>query len=227
MRTSPGYRWSLSASAPSSRGGESAPFRRCVTSIRAVLVACAVVFSLGGPAISAVHAQSSWLDEPIRQWNQPGMSVPNLQKSETEPGLDPRCMATSRPAETVSDAVIESAGWSLFNTYEAGWGISLIYGLSGHDGMCRPWAYHAFVFVDGAFAGTLAPLPSLSRTDGALGRDVRIEGDGRLGAVFIRYAAEDPLCCPSRPSVAVNYRVERTPSGPVLLVERKSEIPRG
>jgi hypothetical protein len=124
------------------------------------------------------------------------------------------------------DAAVADAGWSLFNPYEAGWGITLISGLSGHDGMCRPWSYHAFVFVDGVFAGTLAPVPSMSRTDGALTRDARIESNDRLGAVFVRYADEDPLCCPSLPSVAVSYRVERASEGPVLLVDRMTQIPK-
>ena len=154
------------------------------------------------------------------------MAIPSVQPSNTEPGLDPRCMSVARPAETPMDGMLENAGWRLFNPYEAGWGMTMVSGLSGHDGMCRPWSYHAFVFVDGVFAGTLAPVPSLSRTDGALTRDARIESDGRLGAVFIRYAAEDPLCCPSRPSNAVSYHVERTPQGPVLLVDKIIEIPR-
>ncbi len=158
--------------------------------------------------------------EPARN----GYSV--LQRSDTEPDLNPRCMSGDRPAETPMDGMLENAGWSLFNSYEAGWGITMVSGLSGHDGMCRPWSYHAFVFVDGVFAGTLAPVPSLSRTDGALTRDARIESDGRLGAVFIRYATEDPLCCPSRPSKAVSYQVERTPQGPVLLADKITEIPR-
>jgi len=124
------------------------------------------------------------------------------------------------------DAAVADAGWSLFNAYESGWGVTMISGLSGHDGMCRPSGYHAFVFVDGLFAGTLAPVPSVSRTDGALTRDARIQANDRIGAVFVRYADSDPLCCPSLPSVAVSYRVERTSEGPVLLVDRMTQIPK-
>jgi len=140
----------------------------------------------------------------------------------SQPALHVRSSSSGEP----DGRHARDAGWSLFNPYEAGWGISMVSGLSGHDGMCRPWSYHAFVFLDGVFAGTLAPVPSLSRTDGALTRDARIESDGRLGALFIRYAAEDPLCCPSRPSNAVSYHVERTPQGPVLFVDKIIEIPR-
>jgi hypothetical protein len=175
---------------------------------------------------ASATAQSIWLDEPVQQWNQPGMPVPTVQRSDKDFELDPRCMAMGRGAETPMDTAIEQAGWRLFNSYEAGWGVTLIAGLSGHDGMCRPAGYHAFVFVDGQFAGTLAPVPSMSRSDGALTRETRIQSDGRLSAVFVRYAPEDPLCCPSRPSVAVNYRVERTPDGPVLLVDNMTQVPR-
>jgi hypothetical protein len=184
----------------------------------------ALALTLGIPA--SVSAQSIWLDEPVQQWNQPGMTIPSVQRSDAEAGLNPRCMSGARPAESPMDGMLETAGWSLFNSYEAGWGMTMVSGLSGHDGMCRPWSYHGFVFVDGVFAGTLAPVPSVSRTDGALTRDARIESDGRLGAVFMRYAAEDPLCCPSRPSNAVSYHIERTPQGPVLLVDKIIEIPR-
>ena len=104
--------------------------------------------------------------------------------------------------------------------------MTMVSGLSGHDGMSPAMVLSRLRVRDGVFAGTLAPVPSLSRTDGALTRDARIESDGRLGAVFIRYAAEDPLCCPSRPSNAVSYHVERTPQGPVLLVDKIIEIPR-
>jgi hypothetical protein len=188
------------------------------TSIVALFVVLAV------PA--TVSAQPIWLDEPIQQWNQPGMAIPTVPRDETEPGTDPRCMAGARSAETSMDAGVADAGWSLFNPYQAGWGITVVSGLSGHDGMCRPWSYHAFVFVDGAFAGTLAPVPSHARADGALTRESGIEANGRLGAVFIRYAPEDPLCCPSLPSVAVSYRVERTSDGPVVLVDTMTQIPR-
>jgi len=32
--------------------------------------------------------------------------------------------------------------------------------------MCRPLRFHAFVFVDGAFAGTLTPSVMNARSDG-------------------------------------------------------------
>ena len=185
-----------------------------------------LALALAGNIVAPGSAEPIWLDEPIQQWNQPGMAVPTVSSSETEPGRDQRCTGDARSAETFMDAAVADAGWSLFNAYESGWGTTMISGLSGHDGMCRPTGYHAFVFVDGLFAGTLAPLASVSRTDGALTRDARIEANGRIGAVFVRYADSDPLCCPSLPSVAVSYHVERHSAGPVLLVDRMTQIPR-
>jgi hypothetical protein len=125
------------------------------------------------------------------------------------------------------DREIEGAGWSLFNSYEAGWGVTLVTALSGHDGMCRPWGYHAFVYVDGRFAGTLAPDPSAARSDGALfTTETRIQDGDHLSVAFVRYADTDPLCCPSRPTVSVTYHVERGPNGPVMIADQKSESPR-
>ena len=81
-----------------------------------------------------------------------------------------------------------------------------------YDGMCRPRQYQEFVFVRGNFAGTLAPRPMDSRTDGALGR-VTIETDRRVQAEYARYDAADPLCCPSR-TTRVVFDIGKEP--PVL-----------
>jgi heat shock protein HslJ len=51
--------------------------------------------------------------------------------------------------------------------------------------------------VRGAFAGTLSPQPMYSRTDGAISR-VWLENGTQLTAEYMRYAASDALCCPSR-----------------------------
>src|SRR5262245_62057315 len=63
--------------------------------------------------------------------------------------------------------------------------------------MCRPRQYQTFVFVQGAFAGTLSPQPMNSRTDGALSQ-VSLQINPRLTAEYLRYAEKDALCCPSR-----------------------------
>ena len=63
--------------------------------------------------------------------------------------------------------------------------------------MCRPLGYNGFVFVDGAFAGTISPEPMDPRTTGA-GSITGLQ-NGRINARYVRYAATDPLCCPSLP----------------------------
>jgi hypothetical protein len=82
------------------------------------------------------------------------------------------------------------------------WQILVIRGTVGYDGMCRPLQYQDFVFVRGAFAGTLSPHAMDSRTDGALSR-VFLQSESRLTAEYQRYAAADPLCCPSRTTTVV------------------------
>ncbi len=159
-------------------------------------------------------AQESWLDAPLAGWNEAGQIVPTAP-----PGnlalADPRCLQFDRPPETPEDRAVAAAGWTLHGPYTGGWGAVLVEALTDYDGMCRPIGYQYFAFVDGSFAGTLSPTPMAARTDGAL-QDARIGFDGGISATFVRYAPDDPLCCPSRPSVLVRYHVERTPAGPVL-----------
>ena len=80
--------------------------------------------------------------------------------------------------------------------------------------MCRPLGYQSFVFVDGVFAGTIAPEPMNSRTDGAAS-DVKLWYADQVSAEYLRYAPDDPLCCPSSTD-SVQFTIEDTPQGPVL-----------
>jgi hypothetical protein len=164
-----------------------------------------------------VAAQESWLDAPLAGWNQAGQAVPTAP-----PGnlalADPRCLQFNRPPQTPEDRAVAAAGWTLYGSYTGGWGAVVVAGLTDYDGMCRPVGYQYFAFVDGVFAGTLSPLPMAARTDGAA-QDVRITVGGDITATFVRYAPDDPLCCPSRSSVLVRYRVDHTPAGPVLAPE--------
>jgi hypothetical protein len=66
--------------------------------------------------------------------------------------------------------------------------------------------------VRGVFAGTLSPQAMDSRADGALGR-VSLQSDSLLIAEYERYAATDPLCCPSR-ATRVVFGIAK--EGPVL-----------
>ncbi|MCC7010499.1 MAG: LppP/LprE family lipoprotein [Acidobacteria bacterium] len=89
----------------------------------------------------------------------------------------------------------------------------MIRATAGYDGMCRPRAYQDFVFVRGVFAGTLSPQPMDSRADGALGR-VAVRSSAEIIGDYARYAASDPLCCPSRITIVV-FRVSAEP--PVVV----------
>ena len=108
------------------------------------------------------------------------------------------------------DKRVRNQGWDLVGAYLGGWEILVIRGTAGYDGMCRPRQYQDFVFVRGVFAGTLSPRAMDSRTDGAIGR-VSLQGRNRLTAEYARYAAADPLCCPSR-ATSVEFEIARDPT---------------
>lgn len=177
---------------------------------RLVLVASALFI-----APWAATAQSgSWLDAPLVPWNSPGMAIPLAPAIDGNP--DPRCLQRDRPPETAEDQALTAAGWRLFLPYQRGWGVTVIAGLAGSDGMCRPVNYQWFVFVDGLFAGTISPSPMYSRADGAA-RDVNLWFADQLSAEFVRYTPDDALCCPSGGTTTVEYRLDRTDGGPVVV----------
>jgi hypothetical protein len=150
---------------------------------------------------AASAAPRSWLDEskPVA-WNTPGAVLPSAPK--VEGTIDPRCGTLTRPAELEADKRLSDLGWNLIGAYQGGWDVLVIQGTAGYDGMCRPRTYQFFVFYRGVFAGTLAPQTMDSRADGALTR-VSLQDGRRLIAQYTRYAAGDPLCCPSRTTSVV------------------------
>lgn len=154
------------------------------------------------PVIAGAQGKiAAWLDEPKPvSWNQPGGSVPAAPK--TPGAVDPRCREQARPPQLDEDRLVRDRGWDLVGAYQGGWQILVIRGTAGYDGMCRPRQFQDFVFARGVFAGTLSPQPMDSRTDGALGR-VFLRSASQLVAEYARYAATDPLCCPSRTTSVV------------------------
>ena len=180
------------------------------------LVCCALFALIALPLLSAtmpVLAQDGWLRNPLVPWNSPGMAVPSAPL-DVPSFIEPLCARSVRPPETREDQEVASQGWVLFGPYEGGWGIRTIGGTAGFDGMCRPTGYQYFIFMDGEFAGTLSPVPMAARSTGA-GRILAFDSEHRVTANFVRYANEDPLCCPSRPSVSIELRIEDTEQGPV------------
>ncbi len=186
------------------------------------------VATLGGfVAVSALAQQSpepSWLDDPNPPgWNLPGMPLPTAPAPPFP--IDPRFRERNRGPETAEDTALVAAGWDLIAPYEAGWGVKAIMGASYYDGMGRPLGYQVFVFVDGAFAGTLSPGLMNARGDSAL-TQARLIGPTMLSADFVRFSTADPLCCPSARST-VQYRVERSAQGPVVVPESAFTRPTG
>jgi hypothetical protein len=163
-------------------------------------------------APAAGEALESWLDDAQTTWNVPGRPIPAAPVPlATE---NQQCHGQVRPAETAEDAAVVAQGWQLYGAYVRGWGITLVGASLGFDAMCRPVPYQQFVFVDGVFAGTLAPAPTLPQTEGAL-VDSGISAAERLFGVYLRHAPTDLRCCPSD-EATVAFAVERRPEGPVV-----------
>lgn len=160
----------------------------------------------------ATPAAASWLDQPTGSWNTPGMAIPEAPDFEDVSNIN--CGKQERPPETPQDQALVDAGWHLFLAYQQGWGVTLVSGLSGYDGMCRPIGFQDFVFVDGVFAGTLSPEPMASRTDGA-SDGAHLWSADTISAQYRRYAPDDALCCPSS-NTYVEFTITRGDQGPVV-----------
>ena len=180
-------------------------------SVLSALAALTIIVSAFFPS-PAASQEESWLDGDLASWNTPGMAIPAAPEIDGNP--DPRCVERERPAEIEEDNALIANGWRLFRPYQRGWGVTLVSGLAGYDGMCRPLGYLSFVFVDGVFAGTISPQPMDSRTTGAA-TEVNLRFSDRVTAEYLRYAADDPLCCPSDTD-SLEFTIETTPDGPVL-----------
>jgi hypothetical protein len=188
--------------------------------VTTLLVAALSAF---GPPRSA-RADGAWLDQqPLPVWNLAGQSVPRAVPPATPGAINPRCLEAPRQPASGEERQVAAAGWRLTAEPRTGPGITVVGGHTDFDGMCRPFAYQAFVFVDGVYAGTLSPLLMNSREDGILSEALLTEAD-RPRARFARYRPSDPLCCPSALS-EVRYEVERTKAGPRLLAVAASTGP--
>jgi heat shock protein HslJ len=164
---------------------------------------------------TASAADGAWLDTPTpKAWNKPGAKIPKAPRFDPDPFLDKQCAKQVRAPSSEADRAVAAAGWKLFGASQRFGTTEVLLGRSGVDGMCRPLGYQVFVFSGGRFAGTLAPRPMDSRSDGAAQLPQLVAAE-TLTVPFSRYTGRDPLCCPSRLST-VEYRIEATPKGPVL-----------
>lgn len=161
------------------------------------------------------HAQQGWLDRPLANWNRQGLVLPQLPRPapQDDSANTGRCRAdhVRRPASAAEKALV-ARGWLMYGPVYSYDSTRIVTALSGFDGMCRPLGYHAFVYWDGRYAGTLSPAPMNSRTDGAL-TSIHLTGPGSFSADFARYRESDALCCPSRvDSVAYTLRRDDIPT---------------
>ena len=192
-----------------------ATFKGPALLILGMLVTC-------GAVAHSQRAAASWLDEPaIASWNQAGQAIPAAPQAKDP--VNPRCRELARPPQSDEDRQVRDRGWDLVGAFQGGWQVILVRGTASYDGMCRPMQYQDFVFVRGGFAGTLAPKPMDSRTDGALGR-VSLQSPRQLIAEYLRYEKSDALCCPSRIS-RVTFEVTGDP--PVVRATSAETSPTG
>ncbi|MCX6023754.1 MAG: LppP/LprE family lipoprotein, partial [Chloroflexi bacterium] len=164
---------------------------------------------LAASAAGAVHADGKWLDSAPQRWNNPGGWVPSAPKGDN---LD-RCGTQERQPAADEESQLAAANWRLQNFWpmQTNGKVSIVTATASYDGMCRPWQFNAFVFYDHKFAGTISPSNMDSRLDSVLRSTPTAMPDGSVRAEFTRYAASDPLCCPSLGTTTVSYRIEGAP----------------
>ena len=137
--------------------------------------------------------------------------------TESYAGLEKRC-GTPKAASAESIAALRRARWVPFLHLDraiARNGIEVLGGMTSATPGCEPERFNLFVFMDGAFAGTVSPTAMTPSRDGAAGA-VRITGADTLTVEFARYLPNDTECCPSSRERVI-YRIEKTGAGPTLV----------
>jgi hypothetical protein len=185
-----------------------------------LLSAAALVLAAAAPAADAQTAASRWLDaKPVANWNKPGGAIPRGPKSAFAEEI---AACEKRGAEEVKKSPptpetrqVTAAGWRVATVDKRMGDTVVVLALNGLDGMCRPMDYQYFVFVNGRFAGALAPRPMHSRTDGS-GWVEEKPGARRFLVEFARFRKEDPLCCPHRTST-VTYEIREAGGAPLVV----------
>lgn len=192
--------------------------RRRMPDIALSLIAISAALAASGEILGQTpRSNGSWLAKPMMNWNKPGATIPQAPDAENDPSNTAVCSEQLRQPEGAPDRALSGAGWRLYGPVQSYSGTSVVLAMSGVDGMCRPMGYQAFVFINDSFAGTLAPAPMNSRSDGAL-TNVNLLSPTRLRAEFVRYTASDPLCCPSSTG-AVTYRIDRHDNTGIVVPE--------
>src|SRR6202011_4015386 len=105
-------------------------------------------------------------------WTSGGMAVPAAPILGNLGAEEPSCASppSPRPPETPEDNAVMNSGWTLFGSYQSGWGTKVIGAMVvGRDVQCPLPYYQYFVFAGGQFAGTVSPIAMAYRYDGAAG----------------------------------------------------------
>jgi hypothetical protein len=177
-----------------------------------------------GLTASGQESKPLWLDQPVKRWNKAGASIPHAPRDPSRlDEIPPICKTAPKAPKTAEERAIAAAGWMIFGSFDSAERsnvnrgrdrIVVVGAMANMDGMCRPDLYQNFVFVDGAYAGTLSPGLMNARSDGSSVR-INFPAPGQITADFTRYTEKDPLCCPSRISEAV-FEVKRERGKPVI-----------
>ncbi len=183
-------------------------------------------------SLTAQAAGPIWLDLPLVRWNGPDAGIPRppLQtNTRTGAPLDVQaiCRRQERPPVNEAEQQVVAAGWWLQSYWPSAQrsDVTVVVANGWYDGMCRPWAYQAFTFAGGRFAGTLSPVTMDSRFDGMLDSVPTIRPGAIIDATFTRYADGDPLCCPSPPKVAVQYELTAVGGGRIFTPTAARQLP--
>jgi LPXTG-motif cell wall-anchored protein len=215
------------------------PFAHLRTTVRRLWLAAALALAVVGAAAAAAPAWAAgpiWLDAPLQRWSGPASGVPKppvQTNTRTGAPLDigqavrAICRQQERGPLVEEEKQVSAAGWYL----ESYWppvqaaDVTVVTAVSWYDGMCRPWAYQALMFVGGRFAGTVSPVTMNSRFDGMLDRPPVIAPGPVVEATFTRYAERDALCCPSLPKVLVRYELTAVGAGRVFAPTSAAVLP--
>jgi hypothetical protein len=178
-------------------------------------------------AALALGQSASWLDRPLSEWSKPGATPPAAPSStESREALTRRCGApTKQKVSTAASEALSKSGWTPFLHLDQQIqrdNIEVIGGMNAADPGCGATTFNVFVFVGGAFAGTLSPATMTAFRDGAIGA-VRVTGADALTAEFARYKPTDPECCPSS-RVRVSYKIDRAGGRPALIATDVKQI---
>jgi hypothetical protein len=185
--------------------------------LSAVLLIVGTALFAAGSVTQAAEG-SGWLDRPLTNWNRPGAALPRAPEGRSGVDVLKRCPPTGSQPSSASARQLNAAGWVPFLPLDreiVQGDIEILAGMLDADGMCRPMGYQLFVFVGGAFAGTLSPQLMDSRADQSSG-PLRLLQDGVIQVDFSRFTSSDALCCPSA-HVAVRFTIDRQHGAPLVV----------